>query len=497
MGLGERSFPRLTAPEPFFDEQERQAFRQAGLDFSSADDLMPAEMLLFYLVVTRASRRLVVSYPAVDEKGQALLPSSFLQALLDCFQPGAIPVLRRRMLIESYDRDQPLSPAEYRVRAAGNLAAATPLPAALAADLRANLVAAADLARLRFREKTYTPYDGLFRNPAVIAELHSLFGPQRVFSPTALEDYIACPFRFFLGHVLHLEPLEEPREEIESTDRGLAFHRALSRLHKHLREAGIHQPTEVVDRHLPMQLHQAVEECAVDASPASAALWRLEGQRLLRVALRYRSHWARFREPWLTLGVEPQPHFFEIDFGLPSPDGSGPTPPLIIRMDGVEVRISGRIDRVDIAQLSDGVGFWIIDYKTGRSSHYTGADLKEFRRLQLTLYALAVEEVLLAGQGARPLGLAYWLVTDTGPKVALPAYPKQLCWLEETDRWREVRRQLEQWVVLLVSNIRQGAFPLKPRSERCTETCDFCQMCRIAQSRSVEKTWELPLPTVP
>src|SRR5262249_35114545 len=84
MGLGERSFPRLVPPESLFDEQERQAFKQAGLDFPCIGDMMPDEMLLFYQLVTGARRLLVLSYPAVDEKGQELLPSSFLEKLRDC-----------------------------------------------------------------------------------------------------------------------------------------------------------------------------------------------------------------------------------------------------------------------------------------------------------------------------------------------------------------------------------------------------------------------------
>jgi hypothetical protein len=141
------------------------------------------------------------------------------------------------------------------------------------------------------------------------------------------------------------------------------------------------------------------------------------------------------------------------------------------------------------------VGFWIIDYKTGRASHYTGTDLAEFRRLQLTLYALAVEAVLLAGQQARPLGMAYWLVGEGGPKVALPGR-NATGWLEDRGRWPAVRRQLERWVLTLVRNIRSGAFPLEPRSEHCTQTCSFGQVCRITQARSVGKTWTLPLPVV-
>src|SRR5205823_2569411 len=51
MGLGERSFPRLVAPEVFFEESELEALEQAGLSFPAAGDPMADEMLLFYQVV--------------------------------------------------------------------------------------------------------------------------------------------------------------------------------------------------------------------------------------------------------------------------------------------------------------------------------------------------------------------------------------------------------------------------------------------------------------
>jgi ATP-dependent helicase/DNAse subunit B len=495
MGLGERSFPRLAVPEPFFDEQERQSFKQTGLNFSCVGDLMPDEMLLFYQVVTRARSRLVLSYPAVDEKGQALLPSSFLNAVLDCFAHEAVSKQRRSMLIERYDQELPLSPAEHRVQTARGLMAGMAGLTGLPGDLAANLSGAARMIHLRLHAKDYNPYDGLLRDPTVVAGVEQFFGPEKIISPTALEEYIACPFRFFLSNVLRLEPLEEPSEEIEVTRRGQAFHRALSRLHAQLKTLGVLQPSEIVDEHVQKQLRDAVAEYVERApSPASKVLWQLEGQRLRRAAARYRDHWSEFVKPWLPLETAPQPYRFEVDFGLPSSDGSPPAGPLIIRADGLEVRISGRIDRIDIAPLPDGVGFWIIDYKTGHSTHYTSTDLQKFRRLQLTLYALAVEEVLLAGQQARPLGLAYWLVTEKGPKVVLPS-KGQVVWFHETERWREIREQLQRWVITLVTNIRQGVFPLKPRSEDCTKTCDFSEICRIAQSRAVEKNWELPLPS--
>src|SRR5206468_10889867 len=126
-----------------------------------------------------------------------------------------LAVERRTMLIEGYDRETPLCPAEYRVRAAALLAVTRQPPAGLQLDLVANLTAAALVQRLRLHDKEFNAYDGRLRHPGVLSELQQQWGPEKVFSPTALEDYIACPFRFYLRHVLHLEPLEEPDEEIE------------------------------------------------------------------------------------------------------------------------------------------------------------------------------------------------------------------------------------------------------------------------------------------
>src|SRR5262249_43349769 len=161
----------------------------------------------------------------------------------------------------------------------------------------------------------------------------------------------------FLKHVLRLEPLNEPSEEVEVTRRGQAFHRALSRLHRQMRAAGTDAPEENVSVALAERLQEAVDEYARRApSLAVKELGGLEGQRLQRSAARYGGHWRGFLGPWLEQGVKPKPHDFEVDFGVPAANGAAPVGPLVIRMDGVEVRIGGRIDRVDLAELEGGTG---------------------------------------------------------------------------------------------------------------------------------------------
>jgi len=67
-------------------------------------------------------------------------------------------------------------------------------------------------------------------------------------------------------------------------------------------------------------------------------------------------------------------------------------------------------------------------------------------------------------------------------------------WLSDPKKWATFRKQLEEWVAKIVGRIRDGQFPLAPRSAKCTETCSFGPVCRISQSRSVGKVWELALP---
>jgi len=496
IGLGEGSWPHLSAPGSLLDDSERIRLRKAGCALPDPALRLSSERLLFDTLATAPQRELILSYAAVDAKGQELLRSSFLQ---DWLAKSAVShTTHQRMLLDGYFDQEPLSLAELRIQSAQTVVIGG--PPSLDRELVDNLAGARVVAQARFRERAFTPYDGELRDPAVAAELAKRLGADKVFSATALENYIACPFRFLLQHVLRLELLEDPSEEVEFTRRGSAVHRALARFHKRVNEqlpevlTAPELPPRLTD-HLVEALKQAVEEYATRApSRATAELWRLERERLERAVKRYRGHWHEFRSDWQAQNLLPAPHHFESGFGLP---GKESAEPLVIAVDDVEVRIGGYIDRVDLVELEQTAGFWVIDYKTGRATSYSPSQVRRMEKLQLPLYALAVERVLLKDRPARPLGLAYWLVTDTGPKPMLPsgrAKNAGLAWLADADAWPVFRGQLEAWVARLVSHIRAGDFPLAPRSENCTETCDFGRVCRIAQSRNTGKVFALDLP---
>ena len=277
------------------------------------------------------------------------------------------------MLLDGYFDQQPLSPVELRVQVAHDWTSAVSTPP-LSPELLDNLHRAAAVVQARFRSPDFGRYDGNLRDPAIAAELGRRFGPQKVLSPTALETYVACPFRFLLEHVLRLESLEDPREEVEKTRRGAAFHRALARFHQQQSQVNLlalndHELPEGITDELIAEIDRAVEEYAMRApSRATAELWRLEGIRLKRAANRYRGHWLEFRKPWREKQIAPRPFRFEADFGV---SGENVAEALVISVGGVDVRIGGRIDRVDLTEWEGMQGFWVIDYKTGRSSNYS------------------------------------------------------------------------------------------------------------------------------
>jgi ATP-dependent helicase/DNAse subunit B len=338
---------------------------------------------------------------------------------------------------------------------------------------------------------------GVLQHPAVTAELARRFAPEKVFSPSALETYLACPFRFWLEHVIGLAPFDNPATRADSPPGGVAFRRALARFHNWVRDTvpqtltGAELP-EAMTEELARHIDRVVGEYAQQAlSAASRGLWLLEGERLKRLAKRYRTQWHKFRQPWRSQKITPLPWQSDADFGTHGSDRE----PLVITVGDVEVRIGGCIDRIDLAELQGETGFWVIDYETGLATRHTEPQAEQFTQLRRALYALAVERVLLKDQATRPLGLAYWVLAGSGAKV-MPAGKQALDWFSDREKWPKFREQLERWVAELVQHIRNGEFPLAPRSEHCTDRCPFGSVCRITESRNTGKVLPIALPVV-
>jgi putative RecB family exonuclease len=150
-----------------------------------------------------------------------------------------------------------------------------------------------------------------------------------------------------------------------------------------------------------------------------------------------------------------QPYAYEQPFGL---DGASP---LIVRGEGDSFRVRGYIDRID---RSPKGAIRIIDYKTGGSSQFTASAVRQGKKLQLPLYALAARDALDLGQpeegfyfhvqDARP---SPFKLAKMGPETAIKGSVKAV--------WKIVR------------DVRGGGFTPQPPRTGCPNYCPAASLC--------------------
>jgi len=490
-----------------------------GADSHYADSHYNDEMLLFYDLVTRATHRLTLSYAAINDKGQALLPSPFVTQLRQCF--GETPTSQFIMpLADTLESNQAFSPTELRrvvLRQArdGNRHG---LAQMVAYDHRqpvgsarpgCSMLGALQSLDSRATRDAFGPFDGLLTSDAARDTLGKRFGEDHLWSPSQLESYAACPFRFFAEQVLQAEPLEDLTLQSDVRRRGTLLHQTLATLHQQLLDT--RQASEQMEVHPDeagiLQRFQAALDQTIDHLPLGGlqgVLREIERREIETWGPAYAEQDAEYRELWAGLDQPPQASFFEVRFGPSSRAAETEadenlSSPLPFQLDlGTEqIRITGQIDRIDLGRLGDVTVFNIIDYKSGKKVKLNEDHIRSGRQLQLPLYALAAEEMLLADRDAVPLAAGYWGVQETGfsanrksPALALHEVGDGT--LKISKQWNELRPQMIETIRRLVAGVRQGFFPVYNDDVKCTEWCSFKTVCRIAHVRSLEKAWVAP-----
>jgi hypothetical protein len=136
--------------------------------------------------------------------------------------------------------------------------------------------------------------------------------------------------------------------------------------------------------------------------------------------------------------------------------------------------------------------FNIVDYKTGASTQFNAESAARGLTLQLPLYAVAAEELLLADRAARPWQAGYWYLAGSGfpPRKAVQMHEQGQGRVEAAEGWPALRQEIVATVFALVRGLREGEFPVFNPDPECTGVCPFRTVCRINQIRSLEKIWE-------
>ncbi len=415
--LAEKTFPVPEAVEP--DLSRTPGEEGVNLPFAR-------EMLRFLRVVGSADSGLVLVYPTTDVKGQELLPAGFLDDIFRRLTPEALESCRkehRRFDPALLDHPELAgAPAEVRVRAVA-LACLRREDSGLIAlaqepehrDALEGTAAALRVAHHRTRSRGFDIYDGLLGDPRALHKIRQKFGASYTFSPSQLESFIFCPFQFMLRYVLKLRPVDEHDElEEDAVERGSTVHRLLELLEQRRsqeEQSRLKLADDLIESE--MRAERTVE------TPVDSGLHAIEQRRLSRTMARY----VRQHEAYEALDPanRPVPHRFEVVFGHEE-NGLSSFPSLPIGEGEDAVLLQGKIDRIDLVAIDGRTGFRVIDYKTGPCP--SKKDVSEALYLQLPLYALAVERIILAHESAGLHDVGYWgLGADGYKSIALKAWP--------------------------------------------------------------------------
>lgn len=505
-GLSEKAFPSPERNDRLYSEAEYHRLRDAGLPVPTRDQRGQDEMLLFYEVLTRASRRLWLSYPAMNEKAEPLLPSPFLQEVIRAAGHTELKRTAVADLSPVPSGPEPASPRELRIfgmhkALEGKVDWLAGMAVIASPDLLSNVFDALTAMRLRSRREEFSVFEGLLQHPATRDFLGDRFHPERLWSASHLEQYARCPYRFFLERVLRIEPLDEMALETDYASRGSLLHAVMDDLHHALNERygrpvspGELDPetvAEVCDEVL------AKLEARSRGYDVASALRTIDLRQIRQWVRDYYEQHLMYDKNCAALDQPVRPSHFEVSFGQAVREGADPlsTPePLVLRHGNQELRLAGRIDRIDVGQAGNQKVFSIIDYKSGSPPRKGDApsedQLPSGTALQLELYALAAEEVLFRGQAAA-LDVGYWHCRKGGffkwisaNKVAGPGQQPRC-----EPLWATWREQIVARVFQLVEGIKAGQFPVYSLDDDCTGRCAFRTVCRVNQVRSLEKQW--------
>ena len=116
--------------------------------------------------------------------------------------------------------------------------------------------------------------------------------------------------------------------------------------------------------------------------------------------------------------------------------------PLELTSEGETIRLSGRIDRIDVGKVGSQPIFNIVDYKTGGSIKFSEDACRRGGALQLPLYAMAAAELILNDRDGLPWQGGYWYVSEGGfkPRQALRMYELSGDRIVLNEAWERILR---------------------------------------------------------
>ena len=520
LGANEGTLPLSPSTEGLFSIDEKEFFRQQGFALGSIDDVkMNEENAAMYMMLSKPSDKLYISWSMSDAEGDDASPSMIIDALRALFPKiDANGLIWKDIISSGWGRNLINVPEESlrhlmnRIKDRNAPAKADALTSALikwyednrTEELDEMLKAAADendprpLGR-EISQRLFGRSDGTLR-----------------LSASSLGSYFDCPFKYYVDR--GLRPREEREFSGDSRSVGDAYHECLMTIARRI----------ISDREL-------LETVAGDDD----ALERLVSEELDRIAEVYRGgvfvstgsedyRMSRIKEicagavramaKQLASGSIVDASFEE-SFGR-----GGKFSPIRFKVGEDEVLVEGKIDRADVLDVEGDNRVRIVDYKTGSDK----LDLWKMRngyKMQLMIYLISA-----TSGDMEPAGMFYFNIRDHLENIDKESPKKQAEIMERSpediyklkgryidepgvlgsmpaemlagsknsisrEEYEEVRNDVLSQIEKTATGILAGDIRIRPFKENGKLVCNFCSyrpICRRDREYMRNMGFEIP-----
>ena len=394
LGLNDGWVPKNTGKGGIISDGDREFLSGQDIELSPCPRTQAyIDRFYLYTVLCKPSEMLYLSYVSVDSALNAVKPSNMVMHLKSLFpklieqtapdiETGHLGTLKEvRSLYAGYAR-------EY---AAGNLDTdGKTMLRRLHIALSEEDVAFAD----RMLANAFSRYEHKRLDERISA---LLFGTQIIASVSRIETYAACAYSYFLRYGLELKDRE--RYGIEATDMGTIYHGVLEIFSELLKERGLNWFTfddaaaeELVNEAVERESVKYTDAVLFESEQGKYTIARMKAVMLRTVStIAYQLKAGSFA---------PYKYEYSIKKDMKGKDA--------------DIRLTGKIDRLDVAETDDAMYIKIVDYKSGNKD-FSLLNLYNGVQLQMVIYMnRAVEEIKAANPGKEviPAALLYYHIDD-------------------------------------------------------------------------------------
>lgn len=349
IGINDGCFPKANKQEGFLNDNDRNLLKDIGIELAkNSMDSLYEEQFNIYRTLTTPQEKLYLSYSSQDKEGSSLRPSLLIKKIKRMYLglEETSDIVKKE-----YEITNELASFEDALNIYKEYLDGKDIPSKEWEDA---LIYFYKKNKKRFERAVSGIYYTNKAEDISKENIEKLYSSNLKTSVSRLEHYRRCPFSFHLTYGLKLKEKEELK--VEAIDTGSFMHEVIDIFFKKVDEEE-KSIKDISEEEIKILINKIVNELLETTryyTFSSSAKYRLLTRRLKKVvyqSILYIVYTLRYSD-FKVLG-------HEIEFS-----NTGKYKTIKLDIDNKKVEITGKIDRVDTAKLSDKEYVRIIDYKS-------------------------------------------------------------------------------------------------------------------------------------